>query len=73
MDHLEKLKELENCMVTKAENKVKISFSRQQINPAEILLKVMKEGYHVKDFTVLETSLEDAIRTIYRNAKKGNR
>lgn len=73
MNNLERLEKLENCTVEKAENKVNISFSRQQINPAEIIMKVMKEGYNVKDFTILETSLEDAIRIIYSNAKKGNR
>jgi ABC-2 type transport system ATP-binding protein len=60
---------LQFCQISKNGNKVNISFSRQKTSPAEIMMNIMNKGYNVKDFTILETSLEDAIRVIYRNAK----
>lgn len=69
LHNIKDLSILQFCQISKNGNKVNISFSRQKTSPAEIMMNIMNKGYNVKDFTILETSLEDAIRVIYRNAK----
>lgn len=43
-----------------------ISFNKNKISNSDVLFLIMKE-YHVLDFIVKETSIEDIIKKIYRN------
>ena len=57
---------LASCELEQSGNQLKISFSRQNKNPTSVIADVMNLGCTIKDFTVMETSLEDAIKIIYK-------
>lgn len=55
----------ENLEMKVLENKIIIRFNRNFTNQAEIISKIISK-FDVLDFSILETSIEEIIKKIYR-------
>lgn len=55
----------ENLEINALDNKIIVRFNRNITNQAEIISKIISK-FNVLDFSILETSIEDIIKKIYR-------
>ncbi|MCF0149614.1 MAG: sugar ABC transporter ATP-binding protein, partial [Clostridium sp.] len=55
----------ENLEMKISDNKIIIRFNKNYINQAEIISKIISR-YIVLDFSILDTSVEEIIKKIYR-------
>lgn len=55
----------ENLEMKTLDNKIIVRFNRNFTNQAEIISKIISK-FNVLDFSILETSIEDIIKKIYR-------
>lgn len=55
----------ENLEINALDNKIIVRFNRNFTNQAEIISKIISK-FNVLDFSILETSIEDIIKKIYR-------
>ena len=55
----------ENLEMKVLENKIIVRFNRNFTNQAEIISKIISK-FDVLDFSILETSIEEIIKKIYR-------
>ncbi|MBE6052505.1 MAG: ATP-binding cassette domain-containing protein [Clostridium sartagoforme] len=55
----------ENLQMEALENKIVIRFNKNIINQTEIISKIISQ-FNVVDFSIVETSIEDIIKKIYR-------
>lgn len=62
------LKELdrENMEIKTIENKVSITFNKNNISAADIIQRLIGK-FHILDFSISETSIEDIVKKIYRS------
>jgi ABC-2 type transport system ATP-binding protein len=68
LDKIEFIKELdrENIKLSSEENKLTITFNKNNVSATEIISRLMAK-FEVVDFSVNETSVEEIVKKIYRN------
>lgn len=56
----------ENIEIKTVDNKVNINFNKNNISAADIIQKLIGK-FHILDFSISETSIEDIVKKIYRS------
>lgn len=62
------IKELdaENMVINAVDNKINISFNKKIVSAADIIEKLIGK-FHILDFSIRETSIEDIVKKIYKS------